>query len=96
MYKFLLSLLLLVIQQTNTKAEIWGINQILEATCRVDAGNAFGSGSCIDQKNGKIIVLTNAHVVGNSTNVKLEFFKNGLKTLPLSGKVILRSIVTQS
>lgn len=96
MYKFLLSLLLLVIQQTNTKAEIWGINQILEATCRVDAGNAFGSGSCIDQKNGKIIVLTNAHVVGNSTNVKLEFFKNGLKTLPLSGKVIWRSIVPQS
>lgn len=91
------ALTLCVCLLTNTaKSEIWTLNQVLEATCRVDAGSAFGTGSCIFFKNNKYYILTNAHVVGSSTNVKLEFFKNGRKTLPIPGKVVFRKLVEQT
>lgn len=78
------------------QAELWGTNQILEATCRVTAGQYYGTGSCIKHQNGKYFILTNAHVVGNSSAVYLEFFKNGRKTNPLPAQVIWSQIIERT
>jgi hypothetical protein len=96
MLKAIFILLISLITVPTANAEIWGLNQVLEATCRVTAGNGYGSGSCIGNKDGQYIVLTNAHVVGNSDTVRLEFFKNGRKTLPLPGKVVFRKLIESS
>ena len=69
------------------KAEKWTLNQILETTCRVQAGDAYGSGSCIKYEDGKYWILSNAHVVGRNKTVYVEFFRNGRKTLPIPAKV---------
>ncbi len=95
MFKALILSLCLLFPVT-AKAELWGANQILEATCRVTAGQYFGSGSCIKYENGKYYVLTNAHVVGNNSVVQLEFFKNGKKTKPLPANVVWTKFVEKT
>jgi hypothetical protein len=95
MFKALILSLCLLFPVT-AKAELWGANQILEATCRVTAGQYYGSGSCIKYENGKYYVLTNAHVVGNNSVVQLEFFKNGKKTKPLPANVVWTKFVEKT
>lgn len=73
-------------------AEKWTLNQILETTCRVQAGDAYGSGSCIKYEDGKYWILSNAHVVGRNKTVYVEFFRNGRKTLPIPAKVEWRRL----
>jgi len=81
---------------TVCQAEIWTLNDILEATCRVAAGSAYGSGTCIKHHNGKYYILTNAHVVRGTNQVKLEFFKNGHKTLPMPARVVYRKLLNNA
>lgn len=85
-----LSMALCFAAQAN--AEKWTLNQILETTCRVQAGDAYGSGSCIKYENGKYWILSNAHVVGRNKTVYVEFFRNGRKTLPIPAKVEWRRL----
>ena len=48
------------------------------ATCRVTAGNSRGTGTFNGlTDDGAGIVTTNAHVVGNTQNVLLDFWTNG-------------------
>lgn len=67
------------------------LNEILQATCRVRASNAYGSGTCVKKIDNKYIILTNAHVVGNSNSVTVEFFTGGDKTPPINGSVVWRA-----
>lgn len=53
------------------------LNEILESTCRVSADGAMGSGTCVASDDNKFYVLTNAHVVNDSTNVELTYWING-------------------
>jgi len=96
MFKSLFLTLCLLLIPVSAKAELWGANQILEATCRVTAGQYYGSGSCIKHENGMYYILTNAHVVGNNNNVQLEFFKNGRKTTPLPATVVWTKFVERT
>lgn len=89
--QFLLGLFLLI--PSLGKAEVLTLDQILESTCRVQSGNAYGTGSCIDFEKDKYYILTNAHVVGSNSTAKLEFFKNGRKTLPIPGKVVFHKLI---
>ena len=60
------------------------------ATCRVSAGNSRGTGTFNGfTSDGSGIVTTNAHVVGNSQNVILDFWTNG-KQETARGVVIAR------
>lgn len=87
MNKFLLALLFLFFIPT-ASAKVLTLNEITEASCRVHAGGAYGTGSCISSDEKYYYVLTNSHVVGGSKTVQVEFFKNGRKTLPLTGNVV--------
>lgn len=95
MFKSLLLAICLLVP-VSAKAEVLNANQILESTCRVTAGQYFGSGSCIKHENGKFFILTNAHVVGDNTTVYLEFFKNGRKTPPFPGQVVWKKLVEKT
>lgn len=95
MLKYVLTLLIAIIPAIS-QGEIWSGNHVLEATCRIDAGNSFGTGSCISYKNGMYNILTNAHVVGNADSVKVEFWKGGRKTAPLPAKVVYRKLIPNS
>ena len=92
LYSIILSLLITTIGQ----AKVLTLNEILESTCRVNAGNSYGSGTCIKYQDNKYYVLTNAHVVGGSRTVRLEFFKNGHKTLPIPATVVFKKLVSRS
>lgn len=78
------------------QAETLNLNQINEAACRVGVSGALGSGTCIDEQDGKYYVLTNAHVVGKSKTATLDFFKYGRKTHSVAGNVIWSRYMTRT
>ena len=92
----LFSILLSLFLTTVVQAKVLTLNEILESTCRVKAGSAYGSGTCFKHEGGKYYILTNAHVIGNSRTVSLEFFKNGHKTLPISATVVFKKLIARS
>jgi uncharacterized coiled-coil protein SlyX len=76
-------------------AKFLTLNEIGEASCRVNAEDSRGSGTSIAHDKQFIYVLTNAHVVGNSRRVTCEFFRYGRKTAPLGGEVVWRAYSEQ-
>ena len=70
------------------------LNEVSEAVCRINSNDSImstvGSGTCIGSDETIVYVLTNAHVVNISSNVKVEFFRFGYKSQQMSGKVILK------
>ncbi len=73
------------------------LNEISEASCRVKTGSwqeqSAGTGTCIGETpdGQSFYVLTNAHVVGQSRQGTVEFFKGGYKTMPLPATVVWRA-----
>lgn len=62
-----------------------------DATCRVLVGEEPPATGCVfEVSDGKVFVLTNAHVVGTAQAVRCEFWSRGHKSLPLDGTVIAR------
>ena len=88
MFKKILLFLALILCPVGLNAEPLNLNQILEATCRVRAGNASGSGTCIMEDQGNYYFLTNAHVVGSSTSLAIEMFQNGKQSRRIPGRVV--------
>ena len=76
---------------SSASAKFLTLNEIGEASCRVNADDSRGSGTSIAQDKQFVYVLTNAHVVGNSRRVTCEFFRYGRKTSQLAGEVIWRA-----
>ena len=76
-------------------AKFLTLNEIGEASCRVNAEDSRGSGTSIAHDKQFVYVLTNAHVVGNSRRATCEFFRYGRKTSPLAGEVIWRAYSEQ-
>ena len=91
----LLSTCLFFFLSTPASAKFLSLNEIGEASCRVNAEDARGSGTSIAQDKQFVYVLTNAHVVGNSRRATCEFFRYGRKTAPLAGEVIWRAYSEQ-
>jgi hypothetical protein len=91
----ILSAFLFFFLYSPVSAKFLTLNEIGEASCRVNADDAKGSGTSIAQDKQFIYVLTNAHVVGNSRRTTCEFFRYGRKTAPLAGEVIWRAYSEQ-
>lgn len=83
---------------TPSYGEVLSFDQIKQAVCRVSAdsgrvnedGQALmmrGSGIVFSEKNKKLFVLTNAHVVGSATKVSLDFFDDYQFRERVTGKV---------
>jgi len=61
-----------------------------EATCRISAADGGrGTGCAFERSGGIVYVLTNAHVATGAT-VNVEFWREGHKSNPLTGRVIAR------
>ena len=86
----LLYTILLICLTTVSYAKPLTLDEVLEGTCRVEANGALGSGTIIHRANNKYYVLTNAHVVGNSTRVNISLFNNGIKSNPIPANVVWR------
>lgn len=91
-----LSLLVLLVCVSFSIAKPLTLNQILEATCRVRAGGASGSGTCIYDEGQSYIYLTNAHVVGRRSQVYIEVFLQGKQSQRIPGRVIWTSYVNRT
>jgi hypothetical protein len=64
----------------------------IDATCRITAADGgVGSGCVFEIGDGRVFVLTAAHVVGNDTAVRCEFWRQGHQSRAISGQVIARS-----
>jgi hypothetical protein len=68
------------------------LSDCIDATCRVTAADGgVGSGCVFEISQGRVFVLTAAHVVGKDRAVRCEFWRQGHQSLPLAGQVIARS-----
>ncbi len=64
----------------------------IDATCRITAADGgVGSGCVFEISQGRVYVLTAAHVVGNDRGVGCEFWRQGHQSQALAGEVIARS-----
>lgn len=88
MKRILLALLMSVMIGSVAFARPLTLNEITQATVRVSTGSSWGSGTCVYFDGQSYYILTNAHVVGNSSTASVEFFSRGWKTSFISGPVI--------
>ena len=72
------------------RVSLGAISDCHDATCRISAGGARGTGCVFEISGGNVFVLTNAHVVGNAGEVQCEFWKHGHRSQPVSGRVVMR------
>lgn len=75
-------------------AQMPTLNDMLDATCRVSTGYSYGSGTCFYYQHGQYYILTCAHVVGQQSKIRLEFFLDGQKTSYLPGTTVWRKKVS--
>ena len=67
------------------------IADCIDATCRVSAeGRPLGTGCVFQRSGGRVLVLTNAHVVEGFEAVDCQFWQQGHESLPLAGTVAWR------
>jgi hypothetical protein len=68
------------------------MSDCIDATCRITgADGGVGSGCVFEISQGRVFVLTAAHVVGKDRAVRCEFWRQGHQSLPLTGQVVARS-----
>ncbi len=72
------------------------LNQITEASVRVNVPGAAGSGTVYHQDDTYYYVLTNAHVVGSARSATCEFFSGGLKSSKIPAEVMWRQYSDQT
>ena len=68
------------------------LDDCIDATCRIthdDGGR--GTGCVFERSQGYVYVLTAAHVVGDSRQVRCEFWRDGHPSRPLPAEVVARS-----
>lgn len=61
-----------------------------QCSVRVRRGHVCGSGTVFASDRGRVLVLTNAHVVGDDVGAtcKVELFARGVRSVPISGEVV--------
>jgi len=68
------------------------IDDCIDATCRITAADGGrGTGCVFEVSQGRVYVLTAAHVVGQSRRVECEFWRHGHRSSPLAGQVTARN-----
>lgn len=70
------------------------LTRIVESTVRVSVSGGVGTGTVFNEDNDFYYILTNAHVVGNSRTVGLEFTKNHFASPRYIGEVEKRSLLS--
>lgn len=88
MYLINLLVILLLLISPAIQPAYGEINNIFESITKVDAGNSLGSGNCINIDSKYVYILTNAHVVGNDSVVKVKFYKKGYESIDFPATVI--------
>ncbi|HYW77935.1 MAG TPA: trypsin-like peptidase domain-containing protein, partial [Thermoguttaceae bacterium] len=67
------------------------LSDCIDATCRITAPDGGrGTGCVFEISDGRVYVLTNAHVA-TSTTLRLEFWRDGHQSQPLVGTTLLKS-----
>ena len=70
------------------------LTRIVESTVRVSVSGGVGTGTVFNEDEDFYYILTNAHVVGNSRTVGLEFTKNHFASPRYVGEVEKRSLLS--
>jgi hypothetical protein len=67
------------------------ISDCIDATCRITTPDGSrGTGCVFEISQGCVFVLTAAHVVGNSSTVQCEFWRDGHQSQPIPAQVTAR------
>lgn len=95
-----LVVLFLVLTSVAVRGAEVSLSGCMDATCRITTpqrtlpdgqrGSDRGTGCAFQRAAGSIWILTNAHVVGDSTVVQCEFWQQGHQSDPLPGRVIAK------
>lgn len=81
-----LALFACLLPQPASSAELT-IEDVMEASCRVTAGNSKGTGTVIGEDDENFIVITNGHVVHGERGYSLEFWQDGYQSNPFPAKL---------
>jgi len=64
----------------------------IDATCRITAGDGGrGTGCVFERSGGYVHILTCVHVVENAPTVQCEFWRDGHRSQPITGRVTRRA-----
>lgn len=89
MRKILISLLIVLFLAGSCFAETDQIKDIFNSVVKVQDGQTFGSGNCINQDDKFIYLITNHHVAGDVGNkVNAYFYRDGHQSSAIGGEVI--------
>lgn len=93
--KILLATLILLIGCATVTAKPLTLYEIQEATCQVFAKNSMGktiqgTATCVALNVGdnQVAFMTNGHVVGQSKNVTIHYFRSGYRSNPIPATVL--------
>ena len=96
--KTLLALAILAMTVGVVSAKPLTLYEIQEATCQIltKGGRAQGTATCANEDANDYLFVTNAHVVGSSTQVEIIPFSGGYKGKSLNGQVAWRTYRSRS
>ena len=63
-------------------------NTIFESVAKVNSGRSWGTATCINLDNDYIYLITNKHVVGQSSDVSVQFYRQGHESVGIPAQVI--------
>lgn len=74
------------------RADVYNMSEIMQAVVRIESDKVYGSGTVFSETKDSYFVLTNAHVVGDSANVDVDFFTVGKHLKRVKGKVVWKQL----
>ena len=87
MYKIFAPLTVLALSLSIARADEYNMSEVMRAVVRVESKRTYGSGTVFSESKKGYYILTNAHVVGDSDNVDIDFFVLGKHHKRVKGKV---------
>lgn len=88
MYKLFAPLvIILALSLSIVRADEYNMSEVMRAVVRVESERTYGSGTVFSESKSGYYILTNAHVVGDSNNVDIDFFILGKHHKRVKGKV---------
>ena len=77
MIRIILFLIFLFSCVSNAQAKVYNMKEMMKAVVRIQSIGNYGSGTIFSESKTAYKIITNAHVVGESSLVSIDLFENG-------------------
>lgn len=74
------------------EAKVYNMKEMMKAVVRIQSIGNYGSGTIFSESKTAYKIITNAHVVGESSLVSIDLFENGKHFKRVNGKVLWKQL----